>query len=147
VQQIIDHGQDWKLWVLCDRAPIAEWVDGRVALLGDAAHPMLHYFAQGACMALEDAVSLAHEVGRHGDDLGAALVAYRNRRVARATRVQLQSRAIGEHIYHPAGAHALLRNTIMKSMSPQDWYHAVQWIYGGTGLTEGAGAVRSIAPA
>ena len=53
-------GKNWRLWVLCDRDPVERWVDGRVALLGDAAHPMLQYFAQGACMALEDAVCLSH---------------------------------------------------------------------------------------
>ena len=46
-QRIIEHGSNWKLWVLCDREPADRWVDGRVALLGDAAHPMLQYFAQG----------------------------------------------------------------------------------------------------
>ena len=61
-QKIIAHGRDWKLWVLCDRDPVETWVDGRVALLGDAAHPMLQYFAQGACMALEDAVCLADTI-------------------------------------------------------------------------------------
>src|SRR5712671_5939988 len=59
-QAIIRHGRNWKLWVLCDRDPNERWVDGRVALLGDAAHPMMQYFAQGACMALEDAVCLSH---------------------------------------------------------------------------------------
>src|SRR5688572_15587906 len=58
-RRIIEQGRDWKLWVLCDRDPVLEWQDGRVVLLGDAAHPMLQYFAQGACMALEDAVCLA----------------------------------------------------------------------------------------
>ncbi|MGD0847498.1 hypothetical protein [Bradyrhizobium sp.] len=51
-QEIIRHGKNWKLWVLCDRDPVERWIDGRVALLGDAAHPMLQYFAQGACMVL-----------------------------------------------------------------------------------------------
>ena len=64
-QEIIRHGKDWKLWVLCDRDPVERWVDGRVALLGDAAHPMLQYFAQGAAMAMEDAVCLAHMVDSH----------------------------------------------------------------------------------
>jgi len=50
--RIIRHGKNWKLWVLCDRDPVERWIDGRVALLGDAAHPMLQYFAQGACMVL-----------------------------------------------------------------------------------------------
>src|ERR1700747_3246765 len=101
-QSIIRHGKNWKLWVLCDRDPVDRWVDGRVALLGDAAHPMMQYFAQGACMAMEDAVCLQHLVAAETDGIEAALLAYQAQRVLRTTRVQLQSRAIGEHIYHPA---------------------------------------------
>ena len=63
-QNIIRHGKDWRMWVLCDRDPIDQWVDGRVALLGDAAHPMLQYMAQGACMAMEDAVCLADSLAQ-----------------------------------------------------------------------------------
>ena len=66
-QNIIRHGRNWKLWVLCDRDPTERWVDGRVALLGDAAHPMLQYFAQGACQAMEDAVCLSHMLASHDD--------------------------------------------------------------------------------
>jgi len=135
-RQIIERGRDWKLWVLCDRDPIMGWVDGRVALLGDAAHPMLQYFAQGACMAMEDAVCLSHEVGQ-GRDIGQALVNYQNRRRLRTARVQLQSREIGEHVYHPAGAHAALRNAVMNARTPSDWYDQIDWLYGSTGL-EGA---------
>jgi salicylate hydroxylase len=130
-QSIIHHGRDWKLWVLCDREPVETWVDGRVALLGDAAHPMLQYFAQGACMALEDAVSLAQHVAGRTDDMPAALRAYNAARALRTARVQLQSRAIGEHIYHPAGAHAALRNAIMAAKSQDQWQDAVAWLYGG----------------
>jgi salicylate hydroxylase len=136
-QSIIRHGTDWKRWVLCDRDPVLNWVEGRVALLGDAAHPMLQYFAQGACMAMEDAVCLAQMVAAHPGRLEAALEAYRAQRVLRTARVQLQSRAIGEHIYHPAGAHALLRNALMSARSSADWYEAVAWLYGGTGLAAG----------
>jgi salicylate hydroxylase len=135
VQSIIEHGSDWKLWVLCDRDPVEKWTDGRVALLGDAAHPMLQYFAQGACMAMEDAVCLAHMAESFPDDLERAFEAYRSRRVLRATRVQLQSRAIGEHIYHPSGAHAALRNAIMRAKSADDWYDTLGWLYGGSGLS------------
>jgi 2-polyprenyl-6-methoxyphenol hydroxylase-like FAD-dependent oxidoreductase len=135
-QEIIQHGSDWKLWVLCDREPVQNWVDGRVALLGDAAHPMLQYFAQGACMAMEDAVCLSHVVVGYPDDLGAALKDYQARRLLRTARVQLQSRAIGEHIYHPAGAHAALRNAVMQAKSSDDWYDSLAWLYGGTGLLE-----------
>lgn len=140
-RSIIEHGIDWKLWVLCDRDPVLGWVDGRIGLLGDAAHPMLQYFAQGACMAMEDAVCLAAEMDGADGDIPAALDAYRGKRVERTARVQLQSRWIGENIYHPSGAHALLRNTIMKSRTPEQWYDSVQWIYGGNGLMGGAGAV------
>ena len=142
-QEIIHRGSDWKLWVLCDRDPIETWVEGRVALLGDAAHPMMQYFAQGACMAMEDAVCLAHAVEAHGADLEGALAGYQAQRVLRTARVQLQSREIGDHIYHPAGAHAALRNEIMRGRTPEDWYDTLAWLYGGSGLTGVVGATMA----
>lgn len=135
-QQIIDKGSDWKLWVLCDRDPVMEWTERRVALLGDAAHPMLQYFAQGACMALEDAVCLADELG-DAEDVVAALIRYQGRRRLRTARVQLQSREIGTHVYHPSGAHAALRNAVMAARGAEEWFDQVAWLYGSTGL-EGA---------
>jgi len=132
--KIIDHGKDWKLWVLCDREPVSTWVDGRVALLGDAAHPTLQYFAQGACMALEDGVCLAHMLETHGGKIEEALVAYNRQRAVRTARIQVGSRLIGEFIYHPAGAKADMRNATMRAKSPSDWYDELQWLYGGTGL-------------
>ncbi|HWU27138.1 MAG TPA: 3-hydroxybenzoate 6-monooxygenase [Rhizomicrobium sp.] len=131
VREIIACGSDWKLWVLCDRDPVERWVDGRVALLGDAAHPMLQYFAQGACMAMEDAVVLGETLRARSDDLPQALSDYNVRRLLRTARVQLQSREIGTHIYHPEGAHARLRNDLMANKSAEDWYDALQWLYGG----------------
>ena len=133
-RQIIEHGRDWRLWVLCDRDPVEDWVDGRVALLGDAAHPTLQYYAQGACMAMEDSVCLAHMLTRHDGDIDAALPAYRDARLVRTARVQLGSRAIGDHIYHAAGVHAQVRNAIMRGMSTGDYYDRLAWLYGGTGL-------------
>ena len=136
-RQIIDRGHNWKLWVLCDREPVSNWVDGRVTLLGDAAHPMLQYFAQGACMAMEDAVCLAAEMETQSGDIDRVFPAYNKKRALRTARVQLQSREIGQHVYHPAGAHAELRNAIMRAKSPEDWYNIIDWLYGSTGL-EGA---------
>ena len=133
-QYIIRHGNDWRLWVLCDRDPAERWIDGRAVLLGDAAHPMLQYFAQGACQAMEDAVCLSHMLANH-DDHASALEAYRAQRFARTARVQLMSRAIGEHIYHPAGEHARLRNAILGAKSQDEWRDDLAWLYGGTGLT------------
>ena len=132
-REIIRHGKNWRLWVLCDRDPVERWVDGRVALLGDAAHPMLQYFAQGACQAMEDAVCLSHMLSAH-DDHAIALEAYRAQRFLRTAKVQLMSRAIGEHIYHPAGGHARLRNAIMGAKTSEEWYADLAWLYGGTGL-------------
>lgn len=129
-QQIIEIGKDWRKWVLCDRDPISNWVDGNVALLGDAAHPMLQYFAQGACMAMEDGVALAHFIASQ-DDIHEALKAYNGVRALRTARVQLMSREIGTHVYHPQGAHAALRNDIMSRKTGQEWNATLNWIYGG----------------
>lgn len=133
-RDLIRHGKDWRLWVLCDRDPVENWIDGRVALLGDAAHPTLQYMAQGACMAMEDGVCLAHELAGSPDDHAAALERYRRQRVLRTARIQLQSRAMGDHVLHPSGAHAALRNAIMSAKTNAEWYDSLAWLYGGTGL-------------
>ncbi len=135
-RQIIEHGDDWKLWVLCDRDPILDWVDGRVALLGDAAHPMLQYFAQGACMAMEDAVCLSHMFECHGGDVETALDGYMRKRRVRTARVQIDSRLIGDYIYHADGATAEVRNHVMSNLAPAQWYDKLGWLYGGTGLDD-----------
>ena len=132
-RQIIEHGDNWKLWVLCDREPISNWVDGRVALLGDAAHPMLQYFAQGACMAMEDAVCLAHCVETH-ETIESALETYQTMRRVRTARVQMNSRLIGEYIYHPDDAKAEVRNHVMSGMTAEEWYNQLNWLYGSNGL-------------
>ncbi|GGF74676.1 salicylate hydroxylase [Mameliella alba] len=137
-RQVIEHGDNWKLWVLCDRDPISNWVDGRVALLGDAAHPMLQYFAQGACMAMEDAVALSHCIENFGEDTEDALQRYQEMRKVRTARVQMNSRLIGEYIYHPGDAQAAVRNSVMRSMSADDWYNQLNWLYGSNGLDTGA---------
>ena len=132
-QEIIRHGKDWHMWVLCDRDPIDGWIDGRVALLGDAAHPMMQYMAQGACMAMEDAVCLADSLSKT-QSLETGLATYRDRRVLRTARVQLMSRAMGDHVYHPDGPHAALRNALMTAKSQDQWLDTLQWLYGGNGL-------------
>jgi 2-polyprenyl-6-methoxyphenol hydroxylase-like FAD-dependent oxidoreductase len=132
-QAIIESGTNWKRWVLCDREPVQRWVDGRVTLVGDAAHPMLQYAAQGACMALEDAVTISHMLASH-DDIDAALAAYQRHRVVRTTRVQIVSRLLGQFIYHSSGAVALMRNAIMSGMDADEYCDRLAWLYGGIGL-------------
>ena len=84
---------------------------------------------------MEDAVCLSHMLANHPADHAAALDKYRAQRFPRTARVQMLSRAIGEHIYHPDGEHARIRNAIMRAKSSEDWYGDLAWLYGGTGLT------------
>jgi 2-polyprenyl-6-methoxyphenol hydroxylase-like FAD-dependent oxidoreductase len=128
-RQIIEHGTDWRYWVLCDREPVANWCDRNVTLLGDAAHPMLQYFAQGACMALEDAVCIAESIARHPDDVSLSLRDYAKQRNPRTTRVQVSSRLIGDYIYHPDGAKADARNQVLGTKSAEDFYDSLAWLY------------------
>ncbi|WP_030456669.1 FAD-dependent monooxygenase [Herbidospora cretacea] len=118
---LLELGDEWRTWVLCDRDPVEAWTDGRVALLGDAAHPMLQYAAQGACTALEDAVVL----GRVFPDLD-TYAALRRERTAKAT---LTARWLGEHLYHPAGEAARDRNATLAALSETDLHDHVAWLH------------------
>ena len=120
--------QDWRMYVLRDRDPIRDWSKGRVTLLGDAAHPMLQYLAQGACMAMEDAVCLADQVASHASDPAAAFKAYQQQRYLRTARVQLTARLYG-HVYHAAGASADLRNEFLRTKTPAQIFESMAWIY------------------
>ncbi len=133
-RQIIERGENWKLWVLCDRDPTPGWVDGRVVLLGDAAHPTLQYLAQGACMALEDAVNLAHHLAAADGRWNEAFRAYNADRFVRTGRVQVNSRLMGDYVYHPDAGRAALRNAILGTSTPDQHYDRIAWLYGVTGL-------------
>ena len=84
--------ESWRMWVLCDRPPVKSWSRGRMTLIGDAAHPMLQYLAQGACMSIEDAVCLANRVEAAQGDYAAAFEAYQAARYLRTGRVQIMAR-------------------------------------------------------
>ena len=129
-RRLIDLSQDWRVWVLCDRDPVENWIDGRAVLLGDAAHPTLQYYAQGACMALEDGVCLSQLVGANPDNLDSALVRYQERRVVRTARIQLGSRQLSDNWFHVDGVHRRLRNEIMGGMTAEDYYDNLDWLYG-----------------
>ena len=120
--------QDWRMYVLRDREPIKDWSKGRVTLLGDAAHPMLQYLAQGACMAMEDAICLAAELARHGANVADAFLAYQQQRYLRTARIQLTARLYG-HVYHAAGASADLRNEFLRAKTPAQIFESMAWIY------------------
>jgi len=128
-RQLIDLPRSWKRWATADREPIAQWTFGRATLLGDAAHPMLQYLAQGACMAMEDGVTLGEALRVHGGDFAQAFALYERSRVARTARVVLSAREMGR-IYHAQGVERLVRNQLWKGRSPERFYDAVEWLYG-----------------
>ncbi len=116
-------------WVLHDREPATNWTDGRVTLLGDAAHPTLQYLAQGAQMAIEDAVVLAEKVAAAGEDFNRAFLAYQRERMNRSARVVLSSRFFGEYIHLEGGAREL-RNELARGRDPDNPWE-VDWLYKG----------------
>ncbi|MDT0345794.1 3-hydroxybenzoate 6-monooxygenase [Streptomyces litchfieldiae] len=128
--RLLRLGEDWKCWVLCDRDPVDVWVDGRVALVGDAAHPMLQYAAQGACMALEDAVFLGDLLDCPADSIPRRLLRYNTARRDRTAKAQLVAREMGRQVYHPAGVAAKERNATISAMSETDLYYTVDWLHG-----------------
>jgi 3-hydroxybenzoate 6-monooxygenase len=130
VLRMLERIETWRMWVLCDREPVKEWSKGRVALLGDAAHPMLQYLAQGACMAIEDAVWLADKVAAAPDDLPAAFRAYVQQRYLRTARVQIMARVYGD-FYHARGPAAELRNEMLRARTPEQSYESMAWLYRG----------------
>jgi len=130
VMRLLERIETWRMWVLCDREPVKNWSKGRVTLLGDAAHPMLQYLAQGANMACEDALRLAEEVAASPADLPAAFLRYQTARYLRTARVQIMARVYGE-FYHAAGVKAELRNLALSPRTPAQAYDGMQWLYGG----------------
>ena len=119
-------GRD-RRWTMYDRPPLDRWVQGRIVLLGDAAHPMLQYLAQGACQALEDSVCLAAMLSRY-NDTDAGLQAYQSARLAHTARVQLTARFFGE-VAHAGGVAAMFRNAALARRDEAD-YRYFDWLYG-----------------
>ncbi len=138
VKALLEHIDVSRAWVLCDRPPLKEWSKGRVALLGDAAHPTYIYISQGACMAIEDAVVLAEIVDRHAS-IETAFQNYQTERYLRTARIQLTSRQFGE-IYHAVGVQRELRNHLLADAKPTALHDTLAWVFGG--VTEQAAVGR-----
>src|ERR1035437_9281601 len=132
-RKLLEVPSEWRRWVLGDRDPIDHWTDGKITLLGDAAHPTYQYFAQGACMAMEDAVCLADKFEQGGGDFEAAFQAYQAARIPRAYRVVLSSRELGR-VYHADGIERRVRNAWLSGKTPAEFYSSMRWLYGGNGL-------------
>jgi salicylate hydroxylase len=129
VQEMLGYVGKDKNWVLHDREPRPGWTRANVALLGDAAHPTLQYLAQGACMAIEDAVVLSGLLERAGSEVAAALAEYERQRYLRTARVTITSRIFGE-IIHADGGSRDLRNHLLAQRTPETFWE-VDWLYRG----------------
>ena len=127
--QMLDRPSSWKRWATADRDPVERWSFGRATILGDAAHPMTQYVAQGACQALEDAVTLGAGVRETNGDFEAAFKLYEQARIPRTARVLYAARDMGR-VYHAKGVDRLVRNSLWTGRSQSQFYDALQWLHG-----------------
>lgn len=128
-RQLIDLPTNWKRWATADRDPVDRWTFGRATLLGDAAHPTLQYLAQGACMALEDAVTLGEALRRLGNDFEKTFDLYQRSRITRTARIVLSAREMGR-LFHVRGVERQVRNSLWIGRSQERYYDAIEWLYG-----------------
>ena len=142
-RSLLEFSGAWQTFSLYDMPPLRRWGEGPVTLLGDAAHPMLPFLAQGAAMAIEDAAVLARCLAQAPDTIPAALRAYEEARAARTARVQQASQRNGA-IYHKAGAEAFIRNIGMRVFGGRRLIGRYDWIYDWRG-GEASGAKASAA--
>lgn len=124
---LLQTPQDWRQWPAADRAPANRWGDGPVTLLGDAAHPVLPYLAQGAVMALEDAVVIGHCMATE-PTIAQAFRAYESQRAPRVARLARASRRQGR-VYHLGGPLRLARDAVMSAMPPGLFLAQLDWLY------------------
>jgi 2-polyprenyl-6-methoxyphenol hydroxylase-like FAD-dependent oxidoreductase len=120
---------------IADREPIRHWHKGRVTILGDAAHGPLQSLAQGACMAIEDGVTLAELVVQHGDDFDAAFERLEDMRAVRTARIVFESRYMWR-VLHPNEQSRAKVHGRFRAMSRDDVWNALAWIYDGAKLPE-----------
>jgi 2-polyprenyl-6-methoxyphenol hydroxylase-like FAD-dependent oxidoreductase len=128
-RQMLHLPKTWRRWATADRNPLEKWGDGRVTMLGDAAHGMLQYMAQGACMAIEDAVTLGQAMKHCQGDVIQAFQLYEKSRIPRTARVVLSAREMGR-LYHVKGVERLVRNQLWVGRTPERFYDALEWLYG-----------------
>ncbi len=120
-------GRDHR-WPMYDREPIDRWTLGNITLLGDAAHPMLQYLAQGACQAIEDAFAIGTAFNLEPGNVNKALTMYEQARIPRTARVQRNARLWGD-MWHIDGAGRIMRDELFSKRDPDDHSH-IEWLYG-----------------
>ncbi|BDH55447.1 FAD-dependent monooxygenase [Tsukamurella sp. PLM1] len=128
VRAATEHLWRDRWWPMYDREPISDWVDGRMLLLGDAAHPPLQYLASGAVMALEDARSIADHIPADAADWPTALAAVNAVRAPRCNRIMSTGRMWGE-LWHLDGAGRVARNELFRLVRGDGAYKYTDWLW------------------
>lgn len=142
-RELIAAAPAWRRWPLFERPPASCWsLDGRVALLGDSAHPILPFLAQGSALAIEDSEALVRMLAAHGRDVPAALRAFEGERMPRAADIAIASRRQGA-IYHMSGPLAFGRDMVMGRLGIEAMMGRMDWIYG---YAQGRGQRRRLLP-
>ncbi len=135
-KSLLERATGWRSWSLYRLTGLRRFSEGRIALLGDAAHPVLPYLAQGAALAIEDAVTLADTIAASPGDPALAFPRYETLRWPRTSRVQRLSRRFGR-IYHLGGPLRLARNLVLERRSGEAALSDFDWLYGTSAPTLG----------
>jgi 2-polyprenyl-6-methoxyphenol hydroxylase-like FAD-dependent oxidoreductase len=128
-KSLLERVEAWRRWSLYRLPQLNRWSVGAATLLGDAAHPVLPFLAQGAALAIEDAVTLASSLAALPDDAPTAFRQYEALRRPRTTRVQRQSRRFG-YFYHLSGLARLARNFALEHRDTENALDQFDWLYG-----------------
>ncbi|MGI6855891.1 FAD-dependent monooxygenase [Mesorhizobium sp. 1B3] len=128
VKQLLELVDVSRRWMVTDREPVERWSDGRIVLLGDSAHPMLQYMAQGACQALEDVVQLGREVASSPADLESAFSRYAKARYLRTARVQAAARYFVD-VCQAGPVLSQVRKTYFDRAPVAQIYDDLAWLY------------------
>ncbi|MCC3245251.1 FAD-dependent monooxygenase [Methylocystis sp. WRRC1] len=128
LRELVEAGAVWRHWPLFARPPLKSWSRGAVTLLGDAAHPMMPFLAQGAAQAIEDADALGRAFTQFGATAETAFAAYERARIARASQVVRASRRQGEY-FHMGGPAAFARDLAIRALGGRGMLARNAWLY------------------
>jgi salicylate hydroxylase len=129
VQGLLHGAGSWQKWALTDLPPLKRWHRGRIALLGDAAHPVLPFLAQGGALAIEDAAAMAGVISQCSKNIAQAFAMHQTAREKRTARVQRQARRMGS-VYHLRGPARWGRDLTLRSSPPATLLGRFDWLYG-----------------
>jgi salicylate hydroxylase len=120
--------KSFRRFVIVHREPVDNWTTGAATLLGDAAHPMVQYIAQGAAMALEDAICLGNIADECDGDFARAFQRYQDIRIVRTARVQISSMMMSK-LNHAKGVERKVRNSLFEGRTAEEFYDRLAWLY------------------